>query len=76
MQVIGGVFGLGLGEAAAGTGRKLLDQPLLTEALPFAEIAVGGIDGLLVPIRVEVADGELGVRLQKTFTRARRELVQ
>ena len=54
----------------------LLDQAGATESLPVAEVALSGFNGLRVPVRLEVADGELGVRLRETVAGARRELVQ
>src|SRR3984957_5163916 len=76
VQVTDGVVALRRGEPLARRGRKLLEQPLLAEALPFAEVAVGGVNGLLIPVRLEVFDGKLGVRLRETLAEARGELVQ
>jgi hypothetical protein len=49
---------------------------LFAEPLPLAEVAISGIHCLLVPVRVEVLDGILGVRLRETVADAGSELAQ
>src|SRR5215471_16903684 len=59
-----GVFGLRLRESLAGAGRELLQQAGAAEAA-HVEVTLGSLNGLRVPVGVQVADRELGVGLRE-----------
>src|SRR6516162_8162427 len=60
-DLAGGVLGLGLGELVAVWRGELLDQAGPAESGAEVHVTPGGLCGLRVPVRVQVADREFGV---------------
>src|ERR1700733_9694176 len=74
-DLISGVLGLRLGEPVAGARRELLDQAGPAEPAQL-HVALGGIDGLCVPVGVQVVNGVFGLRLGEPGAGTGSELVE